>query len=209
MYPEDLFCVILVAICLFLFALYRRHYYALGLVLVVIAGISAIIAPLQIMRDVMADFPCEYSGYPQALAKPGDSIAYCIDFVGLHVLSGAGIYVQGTSTQDTLTINSNDSQEGFNTITLKRDGQTLKVNAQNLAVGQTFSLMGWVPSINPWLLYANHLTIQNAGIDTTSGALIVTGEVHESWLPNPAGLIALIVGIILIRSSKRKMAGAG
>ena len=97
--------------------------------------------PLQIMLDALAKFPCDASGYPQALAEPGNSIAYCIDFVGLHVLSGAGVSVQGASTQDTLTINSEDSQEGFNTITLKTDGQTLKVNPQNLAVGQTFTLV--------------------------------------------------------------------
>ena len=78
----------------------------------------------------------------------------------------------------------------------------------NLTVGQTFTLVGWVLSINPWLLYVNHLTIQNAGVDTTIGALFVTGEVYESWLPNPIGLIVLIVGIILIATGKRKTVGA-
>jgi len=183
MYPEDIACSVFIALCLFLFAIYRRHYFALGLVLVVVAGISAIVAPFQLTRDELMDFPCDASGYLQDQVKPGDAIFYCIDFVGLHVLSGADIYAHGISTQDTLTIGS-DSQEGFNTINLKRDGQTLRVNDKNLAVGQTFTLVGWVLSINPWLFYVNHLTFQNAGVDTTTGALFVTGEVYESWLPN-------------------------
>ncbi len=179
--------------------------YTLGILLVVIVGIYTIAALRQMKRSWYADFPCGSDAYdsPAILVKPGVRVAYCIDYKGRYVISGAGIYAEGASTQDRLTVTSN-YEEGFEPVVLKREDEILYVNNRALHKNQLYSDWNWYPSSNLMLLFANHLTIRNAGIDGSRNVLFATGEVKEGWLPNPIGLSILVVGIVLIWSAGKK-----
>ncbi len=179
--------------------------YTLGILLVVIAGIYTITALRQMKRSWYADFPCGSDGYDPlaSMVEPGVRIAYCIDYKGRYVISGAGIYAEGISTQDRLTITSK-YEEGFEPVILSREDEILYVNNRALRKSQSYSDWNWYPSSNPMLLFANHLTIRNDGVDDSNNVLFATGEVKEGWLPNPIGLSILVVGIVLIWSAGKK-----
>lgn len=181
--------------------------FRLGVILICVSVMFVLAAFAQMYRNEYADFPCDYyAGYsPNNPNEPAAALTYCIDYMGRHVVSGAGIYAQGSSKQNTLTVDST-REEGFNKIVLEREGETLIINGEKFAPGQYYSTLRWFPSFNPWLLYANFLTVLNRGVDNQSGSLVVTGEVNENWLPNPVGLIILFAGLKLITSDHKKVA---
>ena len=171
-----------------------------GLVLTAITIYFVPMAVVQTWRSWFADFPCDYYSYPQRLVQPETRIAYCFDFVGRYVVSGAGIYTQGITSQDQIVIDASD--HGFGSLNLERHTQSLMVNGLSISIGQSSSKSIWYFSQNPWLLFANHLTVRNDGLSDSTNALLISGEVSEGWLLNPLAPCVLILGILLIITGK-------
>ena len=179
--------------------------YRVGLFLTAIAGVSVLIAFAQSTRTWFADFPCGYYFYPEALVQPDTRIAYCIDFVGRHVASGAGIYAEGTVRSDDTVVEPYAPAFGFSKIHIRRTALLLEVDGHPVNVGQSYMRLSWSPSLNPWLLYANRLTVWNQGLSKAPEALLVSGELYEGWLLSPLGPVALFAGILLIYTGRKEL----
>jgi hypothetical protein len=119
---------------------------------------------------------------------------------------GGGTIAQGPESSNTWS---------WGDIELARQGETLVVNGQSLAAGESFSHLHIFPTLNPWLLTSTRTEITNRGVfdclldeegnEQTMDALYVYGSVSEGWFPNPLGLIILGVGIwLLVRGARER-----
>jgi hypothetical protein len=174
----------------------------LGVIIIVLSVLSIAIGVCQIVPYAFVDFPCFDERFLQHEIKSDTRIAYCISVWPLEALSGGGIYDYGSTSQDEVTIRD---------LALRRDGQTLFVNAHPLATGEIYKTTKWKMSFNPWILFTHRFEINNKGLITstesveTVDALYVSGDVYEGWFINPLGLIILGCGIWLFRQGKKEL----
>ncbi len=145
------------------------------------------------------DFLC-FDNYVRNQDVSSDTrIVYYISFWPLEAISGGGIYDEGSATQDEITVRELD---------LKRDEQSLSVNNHSIDPGETYNKIDFIPSFNFWLIFKTRFMIINKGIVSVGSftkvdVLYVSGGVDEGWIPNPFGLIILLIGIRLFRQGKR------
>ena len=171
---------------------------SLGIVLLVISVLALAIAFCQIVRIGFVDFPCFDEQVRQQEISSDTRIVYCVSIWPRQAISGGAIYDDGTSNQDEIKVRD---------LNLRRDEQILFVNNHSINPNESYKMVLWSASINPWLIFTNSFEIKNEGI-TSMGSnvpvLYVSGDVHEGWLPNPLGLIILGVGIWLFRQGKKE-----
>ncbi len=173
----------------------------LGLGLLLLMGSLALLALYQERRYRTADLSCADHGAPrtEVLQTRGVRMVYCIDLVGRDVLSGAVVYVLGSSVDDRVTV-GDETNDGFGPLELQRDGSLLRVNGgRPLKRGQSTDMMRFYRQLNPWLLATNVLVIHNAGIDLDEDILMVRGSLEEGWLPGPTGVLLSLLALTLMR----------
>lgn len=152
----------------------------------------------QVRRYSYADFPCSYTYQGGRPAEYSDSvISYCVSFIRRDVLSGGGIYSQGESNTNTVSIS--DRFSSYKPIGVERVDTGIKVNGILLRIGESHSWIEYYPTINPWVIYNAKMTITNKGNVNDSKAVYVEGEIREGWFLNPLGIILLLLGIYLVK----------
>lgn len=180
-----------------------RTRYSLGIFLIVISVALLVIAVGQVTPIMYVDFPCfAFDPYPEDMS-PDTRIAYCISLWPLYAISGGGIYALGTADHDEITVKR---------LNFERQGQTLVVNDHPLAIGETYSTVRWIPSLNPWLIFTWRIVVKNEGpnqadLSTSRDTLFVSGDVYEGWLPNPVGFLILGSGIWFVTRGKKARRG--
>ena len=168
-----------------------------GLLLTAFAATSLIAAVWSILVKGNMDFPCEWFGAPQNTSVNEDTrIAYCISWYPRNY-SGGGVYAEGTTTEDRIMVSP--QAPWHSTLTIQRREDAVTINNQLLQIGMSFHQFAWFPSANPWLLYGANARVTNEGLLGVNrprpvDALYVSGDVKESWLLNPLGLIILAMG---------------
>jgi hypothetical protein len=194
-----------------------------GIALTAVAALMLIGAICWVTPKGYVDFPCFDIQQAECLngsriLSGGDEadvsqarMFLCIS-IYLRGFRGGGTIARGAELSDTWSKRD---------IELARQGETLVVNGQSLAAGESFSRLRIFPSLTLWLFAATRTTITNRGVfdcfldgeghERAIDALYVYGSVSEGWFPNPLGPIALGVGIwLLIRGIReRRHARAG
>jgi len=165
----------------------------------VISLILLVIAIIQVMPNVLVDFPCQAGLGPRPEINEQTRLAYCISFWPLRA-SGGMVYDVGASGQDKTVIGRQDSFPGE--LTLERRGEVLLVSNQTLQAGEAYHEVRWAPSLNPMLVFTARFEVSNEGL--AEDALYVSGDVYEGWLPNPMGLIMLGASAWLFLRERRK-----
>jgi len=176
---------------------------ASGIALIGLLLILLLATICDVMMSRVIDFPCEAGLGPRPEILSGTRIAYCISFWPRQPSSGGGVYAVGSTDQDEVTVYSQIST-ALGALTMKRQERVLVVNDQALQPKESYNGFGWRLSPNPWLLLTARISVTNEGIaptrnEVSSNAILVSGGVYEGWLPGPVGVIALIIGIWLVR----------
>lgn len=175
----------------------------LGIALVVASVALLVIAVDQLIPTMHVDFPC-LAGYGiRPNIGSNTQIAYCISHWPRGV-SGGGVYAIGATDQAEITVEK---------LKFIRQGQTLIVNARQLGIGETYRKVNWMLSVNPWLIFTTRFVVKNDGLkqtdsSTSNDMLYISGDVYESWLPNPVGFLMLGSGVWFVvqglKERKRK-----
>ena len=180
-----------------------------GGVLTALAALMLLAAVCRVTPKGFVDFPCFDMQGGRCLAaykNPSGEIADVSDarlFLCISTyprdFQGGGTIAQGPESSNTWS---------WGNIELARQGETLVVNGQSLAAGESFSHSRTFLTLNPWLLTTTRTEITNRGVfyclvdeegkERAMDALYVYGSVSEGWFPNPLGLIILGVGIWLL-----------
>ena len=165
----------------------------LGVVLIVSAIVALLAAYIQ-TRPLMT--------YMDPLMPPADAsipsdarIVYYINLWPIEAENGCGTYGIGISEQDEIVVG---------VLHLRREDQILYINDRLISAEETYRTVRWVPSINPWLIFTYRFEIGfSPEHPVVPNAMLVGGDVYESWIPNPLGLLILVGGIRLYRQGKR------
>jgi hypothetical protein len=193
----------------------------LGIVLILVAGLTLLAANCAVAPKGNVDFPCfdlEEGGCLMGYgpAEPGcevEELSGARLFLCISVYprgwAGGGTIAQGPEFSDAW------SGDGIN---LERKGDMLIVNGESLAPEASTSRFRAYPTLNPWLLETTRTTISNRGVfdcykilgegvveTTTIDALYIYGGVSEGWLPSPLGLVILGFGIWLVVRGIRRL----
>ena len=185
-----------------------------GILLILLAGLALLAAICTVVPKGNVDFPCfnlESGGCLMGYGpvRPGhdvEELSQARMFLCMSVYprgwEGGGTIAQGPELSDTWSGGGID---------LERQGDELLVNGKSLEVGESSGWFRVYPTLNPWLLETAYTEIANHGVfdcyqvlgeDTVErqsiDALYVYGDVSESWLPNPLGLVILGIGIWLV-----------
>ena len=172
----------------------------LGIILIVLAVLTLPIAFCQVIPLGFVDFPCFDDQIRKQEISSETRIVYCISIWPRQALSGGAIYDEGKTDQEAIKVGA---------LNFRRDGQNLLVNNHMVTPREAYTTTHWNAALNPWVIFTSRFEIKNEGINpigtsSPAEALYVTGDVYESWLPNPLGLIILGSGIWLFRQGKTK-----
>ena len=169
-----------------------------GYILTFISIVSLFIMYFQVRRTWYADFPCSYEYQLGRPVENSDSvISYCVTYIMRKVQSGGGIYSEGESSTNTVSIKG-----WYNPIDIERVDTEINVNGKLLEKGESTTWFEYYPTINPWVINNIRMTVTNQGHLDDSDAVYVEGEIREGWLLNPLGMILLALGIYLVRKKK-------
>jgi hypothetical protein len=183
-----------------------------GTVLILFSCLMLLAVACWITSKGNVDFPCFDMGEGRCLkgynlyTEPGDEpvdhsqarMYLCIS-VYPREFQGGGTIAQGPEFSDTWSGGG---------VGVERQGETLIVNGQTLAVGESFTERDLSFTLNPWLLASTRTTITNRGVfdclldqdfnEHPIDALYVYGSVSEGWFLNPVGPVVLVIGLVLL-----------
>jgi len=174
--------------------------FKIGFWLEIIIVLFGVVTPYWMSMKGLMDFPCDADGIPLSYKLPiqDDSrIVYCIS-VYSREFGGGGIYAQGVSNENTVSIEPHAMVEG---VTIKRSQEDIVVEGHLLIPldSQGFEKSFTAQSINPWLLLTAKMVINNNGpLHDNNQVLYVKGEVYEGWRYSPVGITIVLIGFGLM-----------
>jgi hypothetical protein len=187
---------------------------AVGILLIFLMGLALLAAICTVRFQGNVDFPCFDLESGECLTDYGPvGSGHDVEELGqARMVLCISVYPRGWAGGGTIAQGPEFSNMWSGSgIKLERQSDKLIVNGKSLEVGESASWFRVYPTFNPWLLETTYTEIANRGVfdcykvlgeDTVErqsiDALYVYGDVSESWLPNPLGLVILGVGIWLV-----------
>jgi hypothetical protein len=124
-------------------------------------------------------------------------IAYRIDYwprqaFGIFQIDG-DIFQPSSAGVSTKEVTLTPRVFWYRKLTLKNQDQVLVANGHPLQQGETYRRFFLFPSLNPWALLTTRYEITNQGNLGDGKTIYVCGDVKESFLPSPIGLVIFII----------------